>query len=45
VFLVTPSGDLAPGEYAFIYSITGGMNGMSRIFDFSVAGATDTAAQ
>lgn len=46
VFSVTPSGDLAPGEYAFVYSIAGGMNGMSRIFDFSVtASPAATAAR
>jgi hypothetical protein len=44
VFSVTPSGDLAPGEYAFVYSIAGGMNGMSRIFDFSVTSAPATAS-
>lgn len=44
VFSVTPSGDLAPGEYAFVYSIAGGMNGMSRIFDFSVGPVPATAA-
>jgi len=44
VFSVAPSSDLAPGEYAFVYSIAGGVNGMSRIFDFSVA-ATAPAAR
>ena len=39
VYRVTPSSDLAPGEYGFIYAITGGGAGgalTARIFDFSV---------
>lgn len=44
VFSVTPSSDLAPGEYAFVYSVAGGMNGMSRIFDFCVTSPATAAA-
>jgi hypothetical protein len=41
VFKVTPSGDLAPGEYGFVYSITSGGGAMgagasAKIFDFAV---------
>ncbi|HEX3920249.1 MAG TPA: hypothetical protein VHW60_23155 [Caulobacteraceae bacterium] len=41
VFKVTPSVDLAPGEYGFVYSVGGGTGGLAggqsaRIFDFSV---------
>lgn len=39
VFKVTPGASLSPGEYGFIYSITGGGAGgalTARIFDFSV---------
>lgn len=43
VFRVRPSNDLIPGEYGFLYSVSGGGVGMSgaggmmaRIFDFSI---------
>lgn len=43
VFRVSPSGDLAPGEYGFLYSTGGGGVGMmgagnmtARVFDFSI---------
>jgi hypothetical protein len=36
VFKVTPSVDLQPGEYGFVYSVTGSTT-IARIFDFSVS--------
>jgi hypothetical protein len=38
VFKVTPSADLQPGEYGFVYSVSTGVGSASvaRIFDFSV---------
>jgi len=39
VFRVTPSTDLLPGEYGFVYSVTTGAGTakLARIFDFSVS--------
>jgi hypothetical protein len=34
VFKVTPSVDLAPGEYGFLHSVTPGAG--ARVFDFAV---------
>lgn len=36
VFKVTPDGELAPGEYGFLYSIGAQAGSTARIFDFSV---------
>jgi hypothetical protein len=37
VFRVTPTVDLQPGEYGFVYSVSGSTS-IARIFDFSVLG-------
>ena len=37
VFRVTPTVDLQPGEYGFVYSVSGSTS-IARIFDFSVGG-------
>jgi hypothetical protein len=37
VFRVTPSTELPPGEYGFVYSIGAGTGMVARIFDFSVS--------
>lgn len=36
LFKVTPSADLAPGEYGFMYSVGAQAGSTARIFDFSV---------
>jgi hypothetical protein len=36
VFRVTPAADLQPGEYGFVYSVSGSTK-VARIFDFSVS--------
>lgn len=37
VFRVTPSTELPPGEYGFVYSIGASTGMVARIFDFSVS--------
>ena len=37
VFRVTPTAELPPGEYGFVYSIGAGTGMVARIFDFSVS--------
>jgi hypothetical protein len=42
VYKVTPKQALVPGQYGFIYALSGGMTGgamTARIFDFAVAGS------